>query len=394
MSQLPSSHNASFERLLDEGFTIFRRGPFVVGVVPFLDEGGQISEGYLVDVISGGEGEKAGPPANHQFYFSGGTPRNLDGSTLNLGGGVNEAQLFDDVKATWYWSFKTTENGQPRDYLDFYEKFKHYFDAITGPVAHKYPDFELCPFRNVLSKEDEDSPFVFNDEHSARAGIMDIRQRLLAHNVGIIGVGGTGGFVLDLLSKSPVNRIAIFDPDTMKVHNTFRAPGPTLREDLGRTKVELLKGRYARTHKRIEARPVAITTDNANELDGLTFVFVCVDSARARRDIAKILLAKDIPFIDTGMGLNRGAKGLTGMVRTTLCRPESREQATQTLANESHEPVADEYHTNIQTADLNALNAATAVMMFKKFAGYYDELPISWQSLLTVQSGHTIRYLC
>lgn len=395
MSLLPPSHNNSFQRLLDEGFTLYRRGAHIVGRVPFLDSDLNVQHGLLVDLFSEEAGGVAGPsPLLHQFLFAGGTPSNIDGSQLMLGGGADNRLLFDDVHADWLWSFKKTENGQPRDYVDFYEKFRHHFEAITAPVHHLYPDVELKPFLNVFSTDDDSNPFVFNDEHSARAAVMDLRERLLAHTVGVVGVGGTGSFIVDLLSKSPVNKIVLFDPDILKVHNTFRCPGPAIREDLGRPKAELLAHRYLRSHKRVEYHNVAVTPTTAEILDGLTFVFVCVDKESVRREVATLLLAKNIPFIDTGLGLDRSGSGLTGMVRTTLSRPESIAMVEAQFANPAHDIIENAYHTNIQTADLNALNAATAVMMFKKYAGYYAEMPRTWQSLLTVQTGSTITYPC
>lgn len=395
MSLLPPSHNNSFQRLLDEGFTLYRRGPFIVGRVPFLDSNLNIQHGLLVDVFSEEAGGVAGQsPFLHQFLFAGGTPSNIDGTQLVLGGGPDNRLLFDEVHADWFWSFKKTENGQGRDYVDFYEKFLHYFEAITAPVHHLYADVELKPFVNVLSADDDDNPFVFNDEHSARAAVMDLREKLLAHTVGVIGVGGTGSFVVDLLSKSPVNKIVLFDPDILKVHNTFRSPGPAIREDLGRPKAELLAHRYLRSHKRVEYRNVAVNQTTADILQGLTFVFLCVDKESVRRELAALLLGMDLPFIDTGMGLDRSGNGLTGMVRTTFSRPESHQMIEAEFAGPAHNVAEDAYHTNIQTADLNALNAATAVMMFKKYAGYYAEMPRTWQSVLTVQTGSTITYPC
>jgi hypothetical protein len=94
------------------------------------------------------------------------------------------------------------------------------------------------------------------------------------------------------------------------------------------------------------------------------------------------------------MGLDRSANGLTGMVRATFSRPESHLAVEAEFANPAHDIAENAYHTNVQTADLNALNAATAVMMFKKYAGYYAEMPRTWQSILTVQTGSTITYPC
>lgn len=393
MSRLPACHNDSFARLLAEGYVLYRRGAYVVGKVPFLDEKLQLREGLLADVMVIGAAGNADQPADHRFYFVGGTPHKLDRSVLDLGGVQTAIELFDDVKSSHWTSFKLKgAQGQNRAYVDFYEKFKTYFGVISAPAKELYPDYELTPFVGAES-DDADNPFVFDDAHAARAGTNDLRSRLLGDKIAILGAGGTGGYVLDILSKSPVCSIDIFDDDEHKVHNSFRWPGPTLREDLGRNKAELLKGRYEHTHKRISYHSERLHDSNAQILDECTFAFICVDNELARQTIARLLFDKGMPFIDVGMGLSRGSAGLVGMLRVTLSRPGAEEKAKLALLSEGRENVDDEYKTNIQTADLNALNAALAVFMYKKFRGYYDELPAVWQVLFTTSTNSLVRHV-
>ena len=48
------------------------------------------------------------------------------------------------------------------------------------------------------------------------------------------------------------------------------------------------------------------------------------------------------------------------------------------------EGAADEYRTNIQIADLNMLNAALAVIKWKKLCGVYDDLEKEHRSTYTI----------
>ena len=41
----------------------------------------------------------------------------------------------------------------------------------------------------------------------------------------VIGLGGTGAYVLDFFVKTPVREIRAFDLDAFHVHNAFRSPG-------------------------------------------------------------------------------------------------------------------------------------------------------------------------
>jgi hypothetical protein len=348
----------------------------------------------LVDVLVIGAGGSADRPGDHRFYFAGGTPHKLNLTPINLGGEAKAVELFDGLQSTYYTSYKMAE-GQPnqnREYVDFYEKFKSYFALISAPAKERYPEYELTPYAGVES-DDPQNPFVFDDTHAARAGINDLRAKLVEDRVAIIGVGGSGSYVLDLLSKSPVGSIVIFDDDDHKVHNSFRTPGPTAREDLGRKKADLLKSRYEHAHKRIEFHAVRITDANIALLDEVTFTFICVDNEHSRQQIAKLLLDRGMHFIDVGMGLNRGTAGLVGMLRATFSRPGTEDRARAALTNEKFKDLDNEYNTNIQTADLNALNAALAVVMYKKFRGYYDELPAVWQLLFTVPTNSLVRHL-
>lgn len=396
MSQLPPSHNDSFKRLLDEGYVLYRRGSYIVGHVPVLGNDGTIHESKLVDLVTDGPNGSAGPPGNHQFWLIGEVPHQLDGSELPLGGGLVETELFGGEKSSRQYSFKIATPDQPggREYVDFYEKFSHYFSQASAPVKHLFPEYQLTNFEGVLSEDDPENPFVFSDNHAARAGIMGLRAKLLNQHVAVVGGGGTGGYVVDLLSKSPVGSIDIYDDDTHGIHNSFRWPSPTIREDLGRGKAELLASRYGRSHKFIKFKKARITEENISELDDKSFVFLCVDEDKSRKFIANYLIEKGIPFVDSGMGLNLSENGLTGMVRSSLFRPESEAQSRESYKSDDTVDVEDDYSTNIQTADLNALNAALSVMMFKKLVGYYAEFPKSWQFILTVSSGSGIRYDC
>jgi hypothetical protein len=78
-----------------------------------------------------------------------------------------------------------------------------------------------------------------------------------------------------------------------------------------------------------------------------------------------------IPFIDVGMGLNRKRGALNGMARVTYYSVEDAERLRGKALAELTERPDDIYRTNIQTAELNALNAALAVIKYKQIKGFY-----------------------
>jgi hypothetical protein len=50
----------------------------------------------------------------------------------------------------------------------------------------------------------------------------------------------------------------------------------------------------------------------------------------------------------------------------------------------------DDYETNVQVADLNALNAALAVPKWKKIVGFYRDLEVEHYSAFTIDGNHII----
>lgn len=106
----------------------------------------------------------------------------------------------------------------------------------------------------------------------------------------------------------------------------------------------------------------------------------------ARRDIARLLLTKDIPFVVVGMGIHHGNPGLTGMVETTVIDAETAPLILEDIAGDQLVDLADEYDRNIQTVELNAMNAAMAVFMYKRYRGYYASGRNVFQTSFTTSS--------
>src|SRR3546814_10348716 len=77
--------------------------------------------------------------------------------------------------------------------------------------------------RRVVANDDPESPFVYLDTASSRAGIGEVAQKLMGERVAIVGLGGTGAYVLDQVAKTAVARIDLFDDDYYLQHNAFRS---------------------------------------------------------------------------------------------------------------------------------------------------------------------------
>ena len=309
---------------------------------------------------------------DHQVFFAGSVPYGLDGEQIsNLGGGPYHLALSDaskDVVVQRSFSNKPKCTGK---FVDFFEKIESYVAIISGPAIelHGTTPYTFRIVEDVAS----DSVFKFQDTLTSRAEIADLAAKFKDDVIAVIGLGGTGAHVLDFVVKTPVREIRAFDLDLFCVHNAFRSPGRLEPTELGQSKAEVYRGRYENFRTGLSATSTLVDASCPDELDGVTFAFVCVDKGVSRAGIFDLLIEKGIPFIDVGMGLKRTKGQLNGMVRATYYSAEH----GQKVRDKELAPLADSpdelYRTNIQISELNALNACLAVIRFKQLRGFYFE---------------------
>lgn len=111
----------------------------------------------------------------------------------------------------------------PQGYPDYFAKMSTYATILSGPAAVLQPGISPKIFRTPDETE-MDSVFNYIDTASDRAGIGKLSEKLEGEIVSIIGTGGTGSYIIDLVSKTPVREIRLFDADEFLQHNAFRAP--------------------------------------------------------------------------------------------------------------------------------------------------------------------------
>ena len=389
MKNLPQSINGDIERLLDEGYAIYRRGAYIVVNVAYLDVEGNPQIGLMVDSLNlDQDGKVRATPTNHQMYFVGLQPYDDQGRILFGGAGLCTHPLFDGKLASFYWSWKPKDSaGIMRDYFNLYEKISDYATYISGPVEAKFEDYKITPYIKITEAEALVCPFPFADMNSARANLGELDKRIESDSIAIIGAGGTGSYIFDLISKTRVQQIKVFDYDILDLHNAFRIPGATDRQELGQSKISILEQRYKGWHKGSEFIESKLDGNSGASFEGVNFAFLAVDKMAARREIAKLLREKNIPFIVVGMGIHHGNPGLIGMVDTTLIDDKTAPLIFDEIAGDQLIDLPDEYQKNIQTVELNALNAAIAVFMYKKYRGYYaSSRSVYYQASFTTSS--------
>ena len=370
MFQKLVSHNDDIRRLIEKGYAVaFDSNCLIIRDIPYLDAAGNLQWAVFVSQMRSVDDIRV-YQVDHQIYFAGETPHDIDGTPVpNLGGGpasIILSSACNDIVV------KRSFSNKPRvaqTYVDFFEKVESYVAQVAGPAIEKFAANPLT-FR-VVEEYVIDPIFNFQDTLTTTAGIGALSAKFREEVIAIIGLGGTGAYVLDYLTKTPVKEIRAYDADEFHVHNAYRSPGRLNANELGMPKAKVYQGRYEGFRSGLRCEAKFIDAECAHDFADVTFAFVCVDSGRARGEIFGVLIGLGIPFIDVGMGLKMRDDALSGMLRTTYYSKTDGSAVRDLALAETSENPDNVYRTNIQIGELNALNASLAVLRYKQIKGFY-----------------------
>jgi hypothetical protein len=379
------NRSQDLKRLIDEGFEIeVKGGHLIVHHIPYVSSRRQIKYGKLITTLALNN-DVTLRPDTHVMGFMGDHPCNKDGSIISaIQHSSPNQQLSEGIVMNHTFSNKPA-NG----YDNYYHKVTRYAEIISAPAKSIDKTVTVQTFKVLECGEDE-SVFLYTDSNSSRANISQLNEKFKGQRIGIIGLGGTGSYVLDLIAKTPVDEILLFDGDEFLQHNAFRSPGAASVETLNMRmkKVDYYASIYSQMRRGIKAYSVKISDVNLDLLEGLSFVFVCIDSNSARSMIISKLREFGATFIDVGLGVNVADENLVGTLRVTVGSPEKHDHIPNRIgAAESDD---NDYATNIQIADLNALNALMAIVKWKKLCGFYQDLKEEHNSTFTINTGQLI----
>jgi hypothetical protein len=344
----------------------------------------EIKRGTLVSELTLA-GDLTAAPSTHVAEFAGDYPCDKDGSEIAKIRHQNvQKRLGDDLVVQHSFSSKPTGG-----YKDYYDKMATYVAIISSPAHAIDPTVTARTFP-VIESTEEESVFNYIDTASSRAEITVVTRKLEVGKVAIVGLGGTGSYVLDLVAKTPVMEIHLFDGDMFLQHNAFRSPGAPSVDELRRapSKVAYFAGQYSRMRKNIIPHECYIDEANAEQLREMDFVFLC--GSGEKKTVVEKLESFGTPFVDVGMGLHIVDGALLGVLRVTTSTATQREH----VRAKNRIPFSDgegdkDYARNIQIADLNALNAALAVIKWKKICGFYLDLEREHHTTYTID-GNTL----
>lgn len=370
------NHNDDLKKLQDEGFVMeVCDGWLVIHHIPYVNAMHEIKEGTLTMVLCT-SGMKTEKPKDHIAQWVGEWPCDVEGNKLpslvnpNLKNGHCPKYV-----PSYYLSCHPEAKEYPPhgDYPTYYEKVETYFGLIAGPAINLDKD-AWARINKPIVIQTVDSPLEYMDTNASKAGITQLNEKFRNLKVAIIGLGGTGSYLLDMIAKTVVQEIHLFDADMFNTHNAFRAPGAPDIDELTSAprKVDYFAKIYGRMHKNIIPHCEMITGSNLSKLDGMDYVFFSLDKVAAKKLIANHLISQDIPFIDSGMGVDLQCDGtLSGLLHVTVGCSKKYDHLSDVLGDELAD--GDLYASDIQIAELNALAAALSIIKWKKMLGFYAD---------------------
>ncbi|WP_163713437.1 ThiF family adenylyltransferase [Mangrovibacterium lignilyticum] len=383
MSQVLINRSSDLLRLQNENYEIEVCGGYlVIHHIPYLNRSKEIKSGLLVMSLTT-SGNIVGKPGDHTAYFVGERPCNINGSFVpSLVNSPRKQLLVGDIVSDFFLSC----HPDGRKYTDYYDKVTTYASIISSPALNL--DKEACDkIKRPIVVHEDDSPMAYMDTNASRANVTFLNELFRPLKIALVGVGGTGSYILDFISKTPVKEIHLYDLDVFNTHNAFRAPGAASVEELEEqlSKVEYLARRYSKMHTRIIPHKEHITPDNIDVLKEMNYIFLSVDSVCVRKEIGGYLIDKGLSFIDSGLGVNLSENKLSGLVRITSGFPGRYGHIKEAFGGDDAKD--DVYASNIQIAELNALAAIHAIIRWKKMLGFYHDITCEANSMYSINDN-------
>ena len=389
MPASPTAPDPHINRLVDEGHEVTIYGCYlIVDRIPYVNSAREIAWGALICPYRNVDGVPQ-LDNDHQCWFTGSMPHRADGTSL-VGPLVSDNQLQTVAGREVRMRFSNKPDPIGGFFDNHYNKVTHYIRKLSRHARDIDPAVSATSMGSYRRRA-VPSVFYYANDAIAQGGLDAVADKLRLRRVCIVGVGGTGSYLLDALAKEEIERIDLYDHDVIEPKNPFRMPGAMSREDAyaGHNKAIWLASRYGAMRTGVTGHPVWIDADNVAELAGADFCFIAVDHGPSRGVIARFLVEQRIPFIDVGIGVDKRADvaALIARARVTLVTPNTAHLVDELPTAEDSEDVV---YNNIQVLEINAINAMLAVIRFKQYLGFYaaDEHPdvikyvSSWNSLV------------
>ncbi|MEZ2388936.1 ThiF family adenylyltransferase [bacterium RCC_150] len=192
----------------------------------------------------------------------------------------------------------------------------------------------------------------------------ELQEKLRTAKVVVVGIGGTGTWILQSLVSAGVGQLEIFDPDVVELTNLNRQV-LFQPDDVGLPKVKVAGERFRSINQDLKVtahhRRVLTPADLAPALDGASLVIACADEpdvVSISDVIAASAAQEGIPHIVGGAyGGNLGVPGTSVIPGQTVCWPCIRAQTMNDHNRRDFIPLKGRTRSGGSTAAISGLVA-------------------------------------
>lgn len=149
--------------------------------------------------------------------------------------------------------------------------------------------------------------------------------KLANSRVAVFGVGGVGGYVVEMLVRSGVGEIDVFDRDIVSESNINRQI-IALTSTVGRAKVDVVRERALVINPdiKVNTHHCFYMPDNADEFDFTEYTYIvdAIDTVTAKIELAVRATAANVPIISsmgTGNKLDPTMLEVADIKKTQVC---------------------------------------------------------------------------
>jgi len=128
---------------------------------------------------------------------------------------------------------------------------------------------------------------------------IDGQKKLLSSLVAVVGAGGLGGFIIELLARAGVGRITVIDGDLFEENNLNRQL-LAIEKNIGKEKVQSAKERIATINSAVEVEAIFgfLTEEKGREiLSSATVICDALDNISSRRILGRLSRRLGVPLV-------------------------------------------------------------------------------------------------
>lgn len=182
------------------------------------------------------------------------------------------------------------------------------YRQLRVDAAHRVADAVGVHIRDVEISALRSNIIPERYERNFQSFSTDDQCRLLESRAAVIGLGGLGGTVVEILARIGVGYLRLVDGDRFEGHNLNRQLLATMSE-IGRLKAETAGRRAAAVNPSVVVETVAsfLDSENAESLITDTHVVIdCLDSIGSRFDLESACKQCGVPLVSAAIA---GASG-------------------------------------------------------------------------------------